>query len=74
MLVISRKKGESILIGENIEITVVKIDDGSVKLSISAPRSITILRKELYKEVENENKNAAASDISLLKNIHRKNI
>ncbi|WML35504.1 carbon storage regulator CsrA [Clostridium sp. OS1-26] len=69
MLVISRKKGESLLIGDNIEITVVKVDDGSVKLSINAPKNVTILRKELYKEVVEENKNAVASDISLLKNI-----
>ncbi|MBA5851083.1 carbon storage regulator CsrA [Clostridium sp. cel8] len=67
MLVISRKKGESLLIGDDIEITVSKIEDGSVKLSISAPKSVTILRKELYKEVEKENRSAAASDMSLLK-------
>lgn len=71
MLVISRKKGESLLIGEDIEITVVKIDDGSVKLSINAPKVVTILRKELYKEVEEENKNAAAGDMSVLKNIKK---
>lgn len=71
MLVISRKKGDSLLIGEDIEITVVKIDDGSVKLSISAPKTVTILRKELYKEVEEENKNAAAADMSVLKNIKK---
>lgn len=71
MLVISRKKGQSLLIGEDIEITIVKIDDGSVKLSIDAPKAVTILRKELYKEVEEENKNAAAGDISVLKNIKK---
>jgi len=71
MLVISRKKGESLLIGDDIEITVVKTDDNSVKLSISAPKSVTILRKELYKEVEEENKNAVAMDISMLKNIKK---
>ena len=71
MLVISRKKGESLRIGEDIEITIVKIEDGSVKLSISAPRNITILRKELYKEVEEENKNAVASDTSILKKLKK---
>lgn len=71
MLVVSRKKGESLLIGEDVEITVVKIDDGSVKLSISAPKNITILRKELYKEIEAENKNAAAADLSVLKDIRK---
>lgn len=72
MLVISRKKGESILLGEDIEITVVKIDDSSVKLSISAPKSVTILRKELYKEVEQENKKATTVDISVLKEVKNK--
>lgn len=71
MLVISRKKGESLLIGEDIEITVVRVDDGAVKLSISAPKNITILRKELYKEVEQENKKAADLNINLLKSIKK---
>lgn len=73
MLVITRKKDESILIGDDIEITVVKIDDGSVKLAISAPKNITILRKELYTEVTEENKQALAfkGDMSVLKNIKK---
>jgi len=72
LLVISRKKGESVFIGEDIEITVTKIEEGTVKLSISAPRSVTILRKELYREIEEENKNSAASDISILKKLKDK--
>ncbi|WP_123053465.1 carbon storage regulator CsrA [Clostridium sp. JN-1] len=71
MLVISRKKGESIRIGEDIEVTVTKIADGTVKLSISAPKNITILREELYREVGKENKSSAASDISILKKLKR---
>lgn len=69
MLVITRKKGESILIGKDIEITVVRIDDGSVKLAISAPKEVTILRNELYKEIIEENKNAVVLQENLLKNI-----
>lgn len=72
MLVITRKKGESILIGENIEITIVKVDDGSVKLSINAPRNVTILRKELVSEVTEENKAAVSKDISILKSLKNK--
>lgn len=73
MLVITRKKDESILIGENIEIKVVKIEDGSVKLAISAPKDVSILRKELYVEIEEENKKAATlKDIQLLKNLKNK--
>ncbi|MBE6068664.1 MAG: carbon storage regulator CsrA [Clostridium lundense] len=72
MLVITRKKGESILIGDNIEITIAKIDDGSVKIAISAPKEVTILRKELYNEVQEENKQAAKVDMSILKNLKSK--
>jgi carbon storage regulator len=71
MLVITRKKGESILIGEDIEITVVKTEDGSVKLAIAAPKNVTILRKELYREVTEENINAAVFDASIIKNIKK---
>lgn len=67
MLVITRKEGESILIGDDIEITVSKISDGSIKIAIDAPRDMTILRKELYKEVENENIESAKLDLKLLK-------
>lgn len=73
MLVITRKKGESILIGDDIEITISKIDDGSVKLAINAPREVTILRKELYEEVEKENINSINMDVDLniLKNFKK---
>jgi carbon storage regulator len=67
MLVITRRKGEGFLIGDNIEITVIKLDDGTVKLAIDAPKSVTILRKELHKEVQEENKNATGFDIEALK-------
>lgn len=72
MLVITRKKGESLLIGDDIEITIVKLDDGSVKLSIDAPKKITILRKELYREVQEANKNAVEFDIDIIKDIIKK--
>ena len=72
MLVIARKKGETLLIGDNIEITVVKIDEGTVKLAINAPRDISILRKELYREVEEENKTAAEFDAEILKTLKKK--
>lgn len=72
MLVITRKKGESFLIGENIEITVVNTNDNNVKLSISAPKEVTILRKELYNEVSEENKNAQNFNSEVLKNFKYK--
>lgn len=69
MLVIGRKKGESLLIGDDIEITILKVDDGNVKIAISAPKNVVILRKELYKAVEEENQQAVVKDISLIKNL-----
>lgn len=71
MLVITRKKGESLLIGDDIEITISKIDDGSVKIAIDAPREITILRKELYTEVKSENIEAIKVDMDVLKSFKK---
>lgn len=69
MLVITRKKGESILLGDDIEISISSIDNGTVKLAIKAPREVAILRKELYVEVENENKEAAKIDLGMIKGL-----
>ncbi|WP_071119203.1 carbon storage regulator CsrA [Romboutsia timonensis] len=66
MLVISRKKGESLLIGDDIEITVEKIDSSSVKISIKAPKEKVILRKEVYEKVKDENSNAIATTKDIL--------
>ena len=66
MLVISRKKGESLLIGYDIEITVEKIDSSSVKISIKAPKEKVILRKEVYEKVKNENSNAIVATKDIL--------
>lgn len=69
MLVITRKKGESILLGDNIEITVISSEGGNVKLAINAPKDISILRKELYEEVKEENKKAKTDNFNILKGI-----
>ena len=66
MLVISRKKGESLLIGDDIEITVEKIDHSSVKISIKAPKEKIILRKEVYEKVKKENSNAIVAHKDIL--------
>ena len=58
MLLLSRKVGEKIIIGNNIELTIIDIKDGQVRLGIQAPRNISVFRKELYSEVQNENKEA----------------
>lgn len=71
MLIITRKKGESLMIGDDIEITISKIEDGSVKIGIQAPKEVSILRKELLEEIKNENKSAANINLDLLTNIKR---
>ena len=72
MLIITRKKGDSLMIGDDIEITISKIEDGSVKIGIQAPKDIIILRKELYEAVKDENKEAIKIDMNLLKSIKKK--
>ncbi|GMG95582.1 carbon storage regulator CsrA [Tepidimicrobium xylanilyticum] len=59
MLILSRKKGESIIIDGNIEIKVLEIQDGKVQIGIDAPKNVDIFRKELYKSIQEENIEAA---------------
>ena len=58
MLVLSRKKGETIIIGENIEISIIDIQGDTVRLGINAPRDISIHRKEIYELILEENRAA----------------
>lgn len=71
MLVISRKEGQSLIIGDDIEITIAKINDGSVKIAIDAPKKKSILRKELIQAVKDENKEATKVDLSVLKELKK---
>lgn len=58
MLVLSRKLNEKIVIDDQIEITVVSIENGKVQLGIEAPKEIEIMRKELLEDVKEENQKA----------------
>ena len=59
MLVLSRRVGESITIGENVVVTVVGINGNQIRLGIAAPREVRVLREEIYKAMHSENKAAA---------------
>lgn len=61
MLVLARRLNEKIKIGDDIEITVVEVSGDIVRLGINAPRSVKILRSEVYEEVERQNREAAES-------------
>lgn len=65
MLVLTRKKDESIIIDDKIEVTIIGIEEGKVKLGISAPRDIEIHRKEVYLQIQEENKKAATTKVDL---------
>ncbi|SFJ26818.1 carbon storage regulator, CsrA [Paenibacillus sp. UNC496MF] len=73
MLVLSRKKGETIMIGNDIELTVLDVSADGVKLGIAAPKEIGILRKELFIAVADTNKEAlnSLSSISDLQSQYR---
>lgn len=62
MLVVSRKPGERLLIGESVEVTVLGIRGDQVSLGVSAPREVTIHREELLERIRRENRRAAGLD------------
>lgn len=59
MLVLSRKINESIMIGDQIEVIVLDVRDGHVKLGIKAPRDVSVHRQEVYVEIKQENTQAS---------------
>lgn len=63
MLVLSRQRDETIMIGDQIEITVVDIRGDKVRLGINAPRTIQVHRKEVYEAIQRENAEAALIQI-----------
>ncbi|WP_151733761.1 carbon storage regulator CsrA [Paenibacillus tengchongensis] len=60
MLVLSRKKGETIIIQDHIEITVLGVEGDTVKIGISAPKHVDIFRQEVYLSIKEANKESAA--------------
>lgn len=61
MLALSRKQNESIMIGNDIEITILDVRNDQVKIGINAPKHVGIYRKEIYLQIQQENKNAIES-------------
>jgi carbon storage regulator len=65
MLVLTRKLNESIMVGDDVKITIVDVKGDQVKLGITAPRQIAVHREEVYREIQKENQNATLSKPSL---------
>lgn len=59
MLVLTRKNGESIKIGDDIEITIISAKNDQVKIGIKAPNNVEIFRKEIYDQIQAENQQAS---------------
>ena len=62
MLALTRKKGEALVINNNIEITVLGIRGDQIKIGISAPKDVPIYRKEVYLQIQQENEAAISAD------------
>ena len=61
MLVLTRRPGESIVVGDNIVVTVIEIKGGQVRIGIDAPREVDVYREEIYEQVRQENLSAIAN-------------
>ncbi|MBE5812512.1 MAG: carbon storage regulator CsrA [Clostridiales bacterium] len=71
MLVLTRKRNQSIMVNDNIELTIIDIQGDQVRVGINAPKDVKVFRKEVYVEMTQENKeasNVTMDALSLLKN------
>lgn len=69
MLALSRKKGEALVINNNIEVTVLEVKGDQVKIGISAPKEVPVYRKEVYLQIQDSNKEAMQADLDALKKL-----
>lgn len=75
MLVLKRKAGESIIVADNIEIKIIEVEEGRIKIGIDAPKEVSIIRKEVLEETKSENKESVKNstfDKSRLSNFFKK--
>ena len=70
MLELKKKKGESLVVNNNIEITVLEIRGDQIKIGISAPKNVPVYRKEVYLQIQKENEASLKADgLEALKNL-----
>jgi carbon storage regulator len=66
MLIITRRPGEKIMVGDDVVVEVIEVSGSSVRIGIAAPKSIPVYREEIYVAVQAENRAAAASEVGQL--------
>ncbi len=70
VLALSRKKGEAIIINNNVEVTILEVKGDQVKIGITAPKEVPIYRKEVYLQIQEANKEAVSAEgMDALKNL-----
>ena len=62
MLALTRKKGESLVINNNIEISILEVRGDQIKIGITAPKDVPIYRKEVYKQIQEENRTSVSAE------------
>lgn len=71
MLALSRRIGESIMIGNDVEITIIEVKGEQVRLGIRAPKNVAIHRKEIYLQIKESNQEVAESGAESIENISK---
>mgnify|MGYP005610275965 FL=1 len=71
MLVLSRKKNESIMIGDHIEVKILSVEGDQVKLGIVAPKSVKVHRSEVFEAIQQQNKAALNASADFLKQLKK---
>jgi carbon storage regulator len=61
MLIVTRKEGESVIVNDNVEVVVVSVEGGKIRLGFNAPPSVQIYRKEIFDKIQQANRDAAAN-------------
>ncbi|XRD25637.1 carbon storage regulator CsrA [Lysinibacillus fusiformis] len=72
MLVLSRKKDESIMIGDHIEIKILAVEGEQIKLGIVAPKTVKVHRSEVFQAIQAQNKEALSSTTNFLEQLKKK--
>lgn len=62
MLIITRRPGEKVMIGDDVVVEIIEVSGSSVRIGIAAPKSVPVYREEIYQAVKDENVAAAASE------------